>query len=154
MGAGSFCMDANAVRGERHRKPAGYGGWLMGWSLPEVPEKDQVQSWSPWICLLIIVLGLFLGLIIAVLKSPTTGLPALSSGYWLPLTFRTIFGILVAIAAYCFWWESQATLKWNWNEWCRNMRLMWHRRAQQHLVILHHVLLCADSDLLPYREQR
>lgn len=147
-------MDANAVRGERHRKPAGYGGWLMGWSLPEVPEKDQVQSWSPWICLLIIVLGLFLGLIIAVLKSPTTGLPALSSGYWLPLTFRTIFGILVAIAAYCFWWESQATLKWNWNEWCRNMRLMWHRRAQQHLVILHHVLLCADSDLLPYREQR
>lgn len=32
----------------------------MGWSLPEVPEKDQAPSWSPWICLLIIILGLWL----------------------------------------------------------------------------------------------
>ncbi|WP_411550167.1 hypothetical protein [Klebsiella pneumoniae] len=31
----------------------------MGWSLPEVPEKDQAPSWSPWICLLIIILWTF-----------------------------------------------------------------------------------------------
>lgn len=121
----------------------------MGWSLPEVPEKDQAQTWSPWICLLTIVLGLFIGLVVAVLKLPATGLPSLSSGYWLPLTIRTILGILVAIAIYCFWCESLTTLSWNWNEWCRNMRLMWHRRAQQHLVILRHVLLSADTGLLP-----
>jgi hypothetical protein len=60
----------------------------MGWSLPEVPEKDQAPSWSPWICLLIIILGLFTGLLVAVLKSLTTGLLSLSSGAWLPLTIK------------------------------------------------------------------
>lgn len=66
----------------------------MGWSLPEVPEKEPAPVWSPWVCLLIIILGLFIGLLVAVLKSPTTGLPSLSSGYWLPLTAGTFEGIL------------------------------------------------------------
>lgn len=37
---------------------------------------------------------------------------------------------------------------WNWNEWCRNMRLKWRLRAQQHLVILSHVFITADTGLL------
>ena len=43
----------------------------MGWSLPEVSEKELAPSWSPWVCLLIIILGLFIGLLVAVLKSPS-----------------------------------------------------------------------------------
>ena len=120
----------------------------MGWSLPEIPEKEQAPAWSPWVCLLIIVLGLFIGLIVVVLKSPTTGLPSLSSGYWLPLTIWTFAGISAAIAVYSFWWEIQAIRVWNWNEWCRSMRLMWRRRAHQHLVILRHVFISADKGLL------
>ena len=115
----------------------------MGWSLPEVPEKDQAPSWSPWICLLIIILGLFTGLLIAVLKSLTTGLLSLSSGAWLPLTIKTFAGISAAIAVYTFSQEMLAIRVWNWNEWCRNMRLKWRLRAQQHLVILSHVFITA-----------
>ena len=120
----------------------------MGWSLPEVREKAQATAWSPWVCLLIIVLGLFIGLIVAVLKLPTTGLPSLSSGYWLPLTIRTFTGISAAIAVYSFWWETLAIRVWNWNEWCRCMRLKWRLRAHQHLVILSHVFITANTNLL------
>lgn len=120
----------------------------MGWSLPEIPEKEPAQPWSPWICLLIIVLGIFTGLVVTVLTSPATGLPSLSSGYWLPLTARTFACISAAIAVYSFWWEMQATRVWNWNEWCRGMRLMWRRRAHQHLVILSHVFISSDKGLL------
>lgn len=120
----------------------------MGWSLPEVPEKEPAPSWSPWICLLIIILGLFIGLLVAVLKSPTTGLPSLSSGAWLPLTAWTFAGISAAIAVYSLWWEALAIRVWNWNEWCRNMRLKWRLRAHQHLVILSHVFIAADTGVL------
>ncbi|EML2676884.1 MULTISPECIES: hypothetical protein [Klebsiella] len=120
----------------------------MGWSLPEVPEKEQAPSWSPWICLFIIILGLFTGLLVAVLKSPATGLPSLSSGAWLPLTTWTFAGISAAIAVYTFSHEMLAIRVWNWNEWCRNMRLKWRLRAQQHLVILSHVFITADTGLL------
>ncbi|WP_254911938.1 hypothetical protein [Klebsiella pneumoniae] len=85
----------------------------MGWSLPEVPEKDQAPSWSPWICLLIIILGLFTGLLNAVLKSLTTGLLSLSSGAWLPLTIKTFAGISAAIAVYTFSQEMLAIRVWN-----------------------------------------
>ena len=88
----------------------------MGWSLPEVPEKEPAPAWSPWVCLLIIILGLFIGLLVAVLKSPATGLPSLSSGSWLPLTTRTFAGISASIAVYSFCWEMQAIRVWNWNE--------------------------------------
>ncbi|HIH4731545.1 TPA: hypothetical protein ACYSAY_003791 [Raoultella planticola] len=121
----------------------------MGWSLPEVPEKEQAPSWSPWFCLLIIFLGLFIGVLVAVLKSPTTGLPSLSSGAWLPLTVWIFAGISAAIAVYSFCWETRAIRVWNWNEWCRNMRLKWRLRAHQHLVILSHVFIAADMGLLP-----
>lgn len=120
----------------------------MGWSLPEVPEKERAPAWSPWVCLLIIILGFFIGLLVAVLKSPTTGLPSLSSGYWLPLTIWTFTGILAVIAVYSFCWEMLATRIWNWNEWCRNTRLKWRLRAHQHLVILSHVFIAADTGLL------
>ncbi|KGT95505.1 hypothetical protein NG99_03065 [Erwinia typographi] len=120
----------------------------MGWSLPEVPEKETVPNWSPWICLLIIILGLFIGLLVAVLKSPATGLPSLSSGYWLPLTIWTFAGITAAITVYSFWCEVLATRVWNWNEWCRNMRLAWRIRAHQHLAILSHVFITAEPGLL------
>lgn len=120
----------------------------MGWSLPEVSEKEQAPSWSPWICLLIVCLGLFTGLLVAVLKSPTTGLPSLRSGVWLPLTTQTFTGISAAIAVYSLWWETLAIRVWNWNEWCRNMRLKWRLRAHQHLVILSHVFIAADAGLL------
>lgn len=120
----------------------------MGWSLPEVPEKEQTSSWSPWICLLIIILGLFIGLLVAVLKSPTTGLPSLNSGAWLPLTAWTFAGISAAIAVYSFCQEILAIRVWNWNEWCRNTRLKWRLRAHQHLVILSHVFIAADTGLL------
>ncbi|MGV3347096.1 hypothetical protein ACGVWS_15725 [Enterobacteriaceae bacterium LUAb1] len=120
----------------------------MGWSLPEVPVKESAPAWSPWVCLLIIMLGLFIGLLVAVLKSPATGLPSLSSGVWLPLTIRTFAGISAAIAVYSFWWETLAIRVWNWNEWCRNTRLKWRLRAHQHLVILSHVFIAADTGLL------
>jgi len=120
----------------------------MGWSLPEVPEKEQAPAWSPWFCLLIILIGLFIGLLVAVIKSPSDGLPSLDSGYWLPLTIRTFSGISLAITVYSFWWETLAMRVWNWNEWCRSMRLMWRRRANQHLVIISHVFISADTGLL------
>lgn len=121
----------------------------MGWSLPKVPEKERAPSWSPWICLLIITLGLFIGLLVAVLKSPTEGLSSLSSGYWLPLTTMTFVGISTVIAIYSFCWETLATRVWNWNEWCRNMRLTWRLHAHQHLAILSHVFIIADHGLRP-----
>lgn len=120
----------------------------MGWSLPEVPEQEQAPSWSPWVCLLIIVLGIFIGLLVAVLKSPTTGLLSLSSGAWLPLTTWIFASISAAIVVYSFWWETLAIRVWNWNEWCRNMRLAWRLRAHQHHVILSHVFIAADTGLL------
>lgn len=62
---------------------------------------------------------------------------------------RNIHGYVGLITAYCLWWEAAGcALAWNWNEWCRNMRLMWHKRAHQHLVILYHVFLYADPDFL------
>ena len=120
----------------------------MGWSLPEIPEKEPVPAWSPWICLLIIILGLFTGLLVAVLNSPTSGLPSLSSGYWLPLTIWTLAGISAVITVYSFCWELLAIRVWNWNEWCRSTRLKWRLRAHQHLVILNHVFITADTELL------
>lgn len=120
----------------------------MGWSLPDVPEKEPAPAWSPWVCLLIILLGLFTGLLVVVLKSPTTGLPSLNSGAWLPLTAWTFAGISTVIAIYSFWWETLAIRVWNWNEWCRSTRLKWRLRAHQHLVILSHVFIAADTNLL------
>ncbi|MCU8667273.1 hypothetical protein OE202_23800, partial [Klebsiella pneumoniae] len=53
-----------------------------------------------------------------------------------------------AIAVYTFSQEMLAIRVWNWNEWCRNMRLKWRLHAQQHLVILSHVFITADTGLL------
>lgn len=121
----------------------------MGWSQPNVPVKDDARPWSPWICLFIIFAGIFFALIWVVLHSPVGGVPSLSSGYWLPLTMKTLTGISVAIAAYLLWWEIQAVSVWNWNTWRLNMNILWRRRAHQHLFVARHVTLTADPQLLP-----
>lgn len=120
----------------------------MGWSLPKVLEKEQASCWSPWVCLLIIVLGLFIGLLIAALTSLTSELSLLNSGYWLPLTAWILAGVLAVIALYSLCWEILATRVWNWNMWCRSMCLMWRRHTHQHLIILSHIFLSADAKLL------
>ncbi|SFN15037.1 hypothetical protein SAMN05428971_0260 [Candidatus Pantoea varia] len=121
----------------------------MGWSQPNVPVKDDARSWSPWICLFIIFAGIFFALIWVVLHSSVGGVPSLASGYWLPLTMKTLAGISVAIAAYLLWWEIQAVSVWNWNVWRRNMNILWRKRAHQHIFVAHYVTLTADPQLLP-----
>lgn len=120
----------------------------MGWSQPNVPVKDDARPWSPWICLLIIVAGIFFALVWVISHPSPGGLPSLSSGYWLPLTINVCAGMTIAITAYLLWWESQAVSVWNWNEWRRNMHAIWRRRAHQHLFVATHVTLTADPQLL------
>jgi hypothetical protein len=50
-------------------------------------------------------LGVFAALVRVVLSSPAGGLPALESGYWLPLTGYTASGIMIAITFYSLSWE-------------------------------------------------
>ncbi|MBV8041526.1 hypothetical protein [Pluralibacter sp.] len=121
----------------------------MGWSLPNIPVKNETRAWSPWICLLIILTGIFCGLVRVVLHSPVGGLPSLASGYWLPLTMKTLTGIAIAITAYSLWWETQAVSVWNWNEWRQNMHNLWRARVHQHLFVVRHVTLSSDPQLLP-----
>lgn len=120
----------------------------MGWSLLKVSEKEQASAWSPWVCLLIIISGLFIGLIIAVLKSPTAELSLLNSGYGLSLMTWIFAGISVSIALYSLCWEIVATCVWNWNTWCRHTHLICRKRTHQHLIILSHIFLSSDTKLL------
>ncbi len=121
----------------------------MGWSLPDIQKKNERRKWSPWSCLLIIFLGIFLSLIFVVFDSQTSGLPSLTSGHWLPLILQTIIGCLAAITLYTFWWEIQAYGVWRWNSWRQNMNLLWYRRAHQHHFISFHSTLTSDPQLLP-----
>lgn len=120
----------------------------MGWSLPEVPAKPEAQPWSPWVCLSIIFIGVFVALVRVVLSSPAGGLPALASGYWLPLTGYTASGVMIAITFYLLSWEIRTFLVRNWNNWRRNMHLAWQRQAHLHLCVTRHVVLTADPQLL------
>lgn len=121
----------------------------MGWSLPNIPIKESAPAWSPWICWLIIVAGVFVALIQVVMHSPIGGLAKLASGYWLPLTAYTLMGIAIAITLYLLWWEIQSYWVSNWNNWRRNSHLAWQYRAHQHLCVVRHALLTADPQLLP-----
>lgn len=116
----------------------------MGWSLPDVPARPDAQPWSPWVCLSIIFIGVFAALVRVVLSSPAGGLPALESGYWLPLTGYTASGIMIAITFYSLSWEIRTFLVRNWNNWRRNMHLAWQYQAHQHLCVVQHVMLTAD----------
>ncbi|MCX3081840.1 hypothetical protein N2K17_12670 [Klebsiella michiganensis] len=120
----------------------------MGWSLPDVPARPDAQPWSPWVCLSIIFIGVFAALVRVVLSSPAGGLPALESGYWLPLTGYTASGIMIAIIFYSLSWEIRTFLVRNWNNWRRNMHLAWQYQAHQHLCVVQHVMLTADPQLL------
>ncbi|MBJ3816982.1 hypothetical protein F9C28_19325 [Shimwellia pseudoproteus] len=120
----------------------------MGWSVPEVPIKASPPAWSPWPCVLIIIMGLFISLIIVVLNSPADGLLPLTNRYWLPLAISTIAWILIAITIYLLWWEIQAVSVWNWNTWRDEMHQAWRHHAHQHLAIVHHVLITTDSRAL------
>lgn len=121
----------------------------MGWSLPNIPLKNEAGTWSPWVCLLIILVGIFCGLVQVVLHSPAGGLPSLTSGYWLPLTVKILAGIFIAITFYSLWWEIEAVSVWNWNTWHRNMHKLWRTRAHQHLFVISQVILTSDAQLLP-----
>jgi len=121
----------------------------MGWSLPNIPTRDKAPAWSPWICLLIIVAGLFVALVQVVMHSPGGGLPTLASGYWLPLTAYTLVGISTAIALYLLWWEARSYWVYNWNNWRQDTRLAWQYYAHQHLCVVRHAVLTADPQLLP-----
>ncbi len=120
----------------------------MGWSLPNVPARSPAPSWSPWICLAIIFACVFIALVWGVFSSPAGGLPSLASGYWLPLTGFTLFGIMVALTIYFLWWEIPATQVNKWNRWRENMRLIWKYQAHQHLCVTGHVLQAADRQLI------
>lgn len=119
----------------------------MGWSLPNVPAKNEARPWSPWVCLLIIFIGVFIALMLIVLHSPPGGSPSLASGYWLTLTVNTLTGITIGITLYLLWWETQSFGVWNWNGWRQNMHLAWRREAHQHLCVVRHVTLTADPQL-------
>lgn len=121
----------------------------MGWSLPDVPAKGETPAWSPWVCLSIIFAGTFIALVRVVWRAPAGELPALASGYWLPLTGYTLAGIMIAITLYLLRWEIRAFSCWNWNNWRRNMHLAWRRQAHQHMSVVSSVMLTADPLLLP-----
>ncbi|MBN4832546.1 hypothetical protein [Enterobacter hormaechei] len=122
----------------------------MGWSLPDVPARPDAKPWSPWVCLSITFTGVFIALVRVVLHSPSGDLPALASGYWLPLTGYTLVGVTTAITFYLLWWEIQLFLVCNWNNWRRNMHLAWQHQAHQHLCVVRHAVLTADPQLLPH----
>lgn len=117
----------------------------MGWSVPDVSAKPDAQPWSPWVCLSIIFIGVFIALIKVVLHPPSGGMPALASGYWLPLTGYTLGGIMTAITFYLLWWEIQTFHVRNWNNWRRNMHMAWQHQACQHRCIVSHMIQMADE---------
>lgn len=121
----------------------------MGWSQPSVSLKTRAWPWSPWICLLIIFIGVLFGIIHIVLHSPAGEMPSLASGFWLPLTLKIVTGILIGITVYSLWWEIQAVRVWIWNAWCRDMDSQWRAQAQQHLFVIKHTILTSDPLLLP-----
>lgn len=121
----------------------------MGWSLPDIPARSDAQPWSPWVCLSITFTGVFIALVRVVLYSPSGSLPALASGYWLPLTGYTLVGIMTAITFYLLWWEIQSFLVCNWNNWRRNMHLAWQHQAHQHLCVVRYAVLTADPQMIP-----
>lgn len=73
-------------------------------------KENSAQQWSPWLCLLIVLLGFVLSLIIAVLDSPENRFLSFSSGYWLPMILQTTIGCFTVVTFYTFWWEVQALL--------------------------------------------
>lgn len=121
----------------------------MGWSVPKVPARAPATACSPWVCLFIILLGVFIGLTWVLLSAPAGGLASLSSGAWLPLTGSVLIGIMAAITLYLLWWEIQALCSWFWNSWRLNMHNAWRRQAHQHLCVVSQVMLTPDAHYLP-----
>lgn len=121
----------------------------MGWSKPKIPTSKDVQRWSPWVCLFILFAGAFVALTYGILHSPADGLPALASGYWLPLTGRMMAVVMTALTGYLLWWEFQAYYVWCWNSRRHSALLVWQQRAHQHRYLACHVLLTSDTQLLP-----
>lgn len=121
----------------------------MGWSLPNVHPRPDAPSWSPWVCLSIIFLGLSIALVWVILFSPEGSLPTLKSGYWLPLSVYTFLGIIVLITLYTVWWEILSFRVYKWNNSRRNMRLDWLNQAHQHLCVIRHKVLTTDIQFFP-----
>lgn len=97
----------------------------------------------------ILFAGAFVALTYGILHSPADGLPALASGYWLPLTGRMMAGVMTALTGYLLWWEFQAYYVWCWNSRRHSALLVWQQRAHQHRYLACHVLLTSDTQLLP-----
>ncbi|MBA0190692.1 hypothetical protein [Pectobacterium odoriferum] len=121
----------------------------MGWSVPEVPARAPATAWSPWVCLFIILFGVFIGLAWAMFSAPAGGLSFPSSGLWLPLTGYMLVSIMAAITVYLLWWEGLALGSYYWNSWRLNMRAAWQRQAHQYLCVASQVILTPDPQCIP-----
>lgn len=120
----------------------------MGWSVPHAPEPENAPQWSPWICVFIMGAGYLAALAWVVFNSPASGLPPLSSGFYLLLTGYTLVGVLIFLSGYLLGWEIQATHYFNHRWWQHNTDRAWQQHAFQHLSVVKAVTLTADPALL------
>lgn len=120
----------------------------MGWSVPKAPVPEKAAAWSPWICVFILGAGFLASLAWVVLNSPADGLPALASGFYLPLTGCALTGTLFFLTLYLLWWEIQALCCFNALWWQHNTSAAWRRWAQDSLCVVKVVMLTPDSQLL------
>ncbi|AVF34411.1 hypothetical protein [Rahnella sikkimica] len=120
----------------------------MGWSVPKAPVPEKAAAWSPWICVFILGAGFLASLAWVVLNSPADGLPALASGFYLPLTGYALAGTLFFLTLYLLGWEIQALYWHNALWWQHNTSAAWQRWAQNSLCVVKVVMLTPDSQLL------
>lgn len=120
----------------------------MGWSVPQAPAPQKAARWSPWVCLFIIGAGYLAALAWVVLSTPSGGLPALSSGFYLPVTGFTLAGVGICLTAYLVWWEVQALRFFNLTWWQHNTHRSWRAWALESLAVVKSVMLTAEPDLI------
>lgn len=120
----------------------------MGWSVPKAPVPEKAAAWSPWICIFILGAGFLASLAWVVLNSPADGLPALASGYYLPLTGYALAGTLFFLTLYFLSWEIPALCCHNALWWQHNTSTAWQCWAQDSLYVAKAVMLTPDSQLI------
>jgi hypothetical protein len=121
----------------------------MGWSIPQAPAPQKAVRWSPWVCLFITGAGYLAALAWVVLSTPFGRLPALSSGYYLPVTGYTLTGVGIALTIYLVWWEAQALRFFSLTWWQHNTYRAWRAWALESLVMVKSVMLTAEPGLIP-----
>lgn len=120
----------------------------MGWSVPKAPVPEKAAAWSPWICVFILGAGFLASLAWVVLNSPADGLPALASGFYLPLTGYALAGTLFFLTLYLLGWEIQALCCFNALWWQHNTSAAWQRWARDSLCVAKTVMMTSDSQLI------